>query len=152
MAQTRLVDSIPGKRAKPMRVLCLGQSRTGTASLRMALNKVGYRCFHMADAMETGLARNLALLSEAVTLKRSPKKSIFVPNHDTSFPGQAEPWGKKEFDIFFRDYDACADNPACEFVDELVEGTPAVFRSTVSDDWGDGADASGQRTPRRRSC
>lgn len=109
-----------------MRVLCLGQSRTGTVSIRAALNKLGYRCFHLMDAVQGDTAHSLALLTELVTLKRSPKKSVQVLNRDTSFPGQAPPWGRREFDALMGDYDACADNPLCEFVDELVEGTSSM--------------------------
>ncbi|KAF4494596.1 hypothetical protein FAGAP_9286 [Fusarium agapanthi] len=40
----RLIDSYPVTRTKPMRVLCLGQSRTGT----MALKQLGYTPYHMS--------------------------------------------------------------------------------------------------------
>jgi hypothetical protein len=37
----RLIDSHPGRRTKPMRVICLGMSRTGTMSFYTALQKLG---------------------------------------------------------------------------------------------------------------
>lgn len=43
----RLIDSYPGTRNKPMRVLCLGMSRTGTMSLFTALQKLGYKPYRL---------------------------------------------------------------------------------------------------------
>lgn len=49
----RLIESHPGTRTKPMRVLCLGASRTGTMSIYTALHKLGFRVYHMNEAVKT---------------------------------------------------------------------------------------------------
>ncbi|KAF1968152.1 hypothetical protein BU23DRAFT_572666 [Bimuria novae-zelandiae CBS 107.79] len=49
---TRLIDRDQRVRAKPMRVLVLGMCRTGTSSIRLALNKLGYHAYHMDVVLE----------------------------------------------------------------------------------------------------
>ena len=44
----RLIDSHPGVRTRPMKVLVLGSSRTGTVSIMAALEQLGYNPYHMA--------------------------------------------------------------------------------------------------------
>jgi hypothetical protein len=44
----RLIDSHPGVRTRPMQVLVLGASRTGTVSIMSALEQLGYNPYHMA--------------------------------------------------------------------------------------------------------
>lgn len=44
----RLIDSHPGVRTRPMQVLVLGASRTGTVSIMTALEQLGYNPYHMA--------------------------------------------------------------------------------------------------------
>jgi len=44
----RLIDSHPGVRTRPMQVLVLGASRTGTVSIMAALEQLGYNPYHMA--------------------------------------------------------------------------------------------------------
>lgn len=48
----RLVDRLqPRERQRPMKLLCLGFSRTGTYSLYLALTSLGYKPYHMAETM-----------------------------------------------------------------------------------------------------
>ena len=47
----RLIDSHPGVRTRPMQVLVLGASRTGTVSIMAALEQLGYNPYHMAKGM-----------------------------------------------------------------------------------------------------
>lgn len=48
----RLVDRLqPRERQRPMKLLCLGFSRTGTYSLYLALTSLGYKPYHMAEVM-----------------------------------------------------------------------------------------------------
>lgn len=52
-ATGRLIDSHPGTRTKPMRLLCLGASRTGTMSIYTALHKLGFKVYHMNEAVKS---------------------------------------------------------------------------------------------------
>ncbi|KAH7120290.1 hypothetical protein B0J13DRAFT_457004 [Dactylonectria estremocensis] len=104
----RLIDSYPRTRTRPMRVLCLGQSRTGTMALFTALQRLGYKPYHMTVAMGSPKT-NLGLWCEALHAK---------------FSGRGKPWGRAEFDKILGDYDAVADVPAICFVEELVAAYP----------------------------
>jgi hypothetical protein len=48
----RLIDSHPGVRTRPMQVLVLGASRTGTVSIMAALEQLGYNPYHMAKGKQ----------------------------------------------------------------------------------------------------
>jgi hypothetical protein len=58
----RLIDSHPGVRTRPMQVLVLGASRTGTVSIMAALEQLGYNPYHMAKGKSR---RNLQTASTA---------------------------------------------------------------------------------------
>jgi hypothetical protein len=58
----RLIDSHPGVRTRPMQVLVLGASRTGTVSIMAALEQLGYNPYHMAKGKSQ---RNLQTASTA---------------------------------------------------------------------------------------
>lgn len=105
----RLIDSYPGKRTKPMRVLCLGFPRTGTMSLFTALKILGYNPWHMAVAVGENPRTNMALWCEALKAK---------------FQGEGKPWGKEEFDKVLGDYDSLLDVPAICFAEELMAAYP----------------------------
>lgn len=104
----RLIDSHPGKRTKPMRLLCLGMSRTGTMSMFTAMQKLGYKPYHMAVAIGSPKS-NLNLWNEALKAK---------------YQGQGKKWGREEFDKILGDYDAVCDVPCICFVEELVAAYP----------------------------
>ncbi|ENH75031.1 hypothetical protein FOC1_g10010415 [Fusarium oxysporum f. sp. cubense race 1] len=104
----RLIDSYPITRTKPMRVLCLGQSRTGTMALFMALKQLGYTPYHMSTPLGSPKT-NLGLWREAL---------------DAKFYGKGKLWGREEFDKILGPYDAVADLPAICFVEELVAAYP----------------------------
>lgn len=104
----RLIDSHPGKRTRPMRVLCLGMSRTGSMSLYTALQKLGYKPYHMAVAMDSPKS-SLGLWTEALQAK---------------YEGKGKPWGREEFDKLLGDYDGICDVPGCVFVEELTRAYP----------------------------
>ncbi|KAF5549687.1 hypothetical protein FPHYL_9587 [Fusarium phyllophilum] len=78
----RLIDSYPVTRTNPMRVLCLGQSRTGTTALFTALKQLGYTPYHMSLSLRSSKT-NLGLWREAL---------------DPKFYGKGKPWGREEFD------------------------------------------------------
>ncbi|RBR25454.1 uncharacterized protein FIESC28_01692 [Fusarium coffeatum] len=104
----RRIDSYPMARTKPMRVLCLGQSRTGTMTLLTALKRLGYTPYHLSTAQGSPKT-NLSLWREAL---------------DAKFHGKGKPWGRNEFDKMLGPYDAVLDIPAICFVQELVAAYP----------------------------
>ena len=108
MATTRAIDRDHSVKTKPMRVLCLGVSRTGTSSLCQGLAKLGYKTFHM-DANLAHPRRFFPLWEEAI---------------DAKFFGKGKPFGKEEFDKILADYDSGSDLPFVLFADELVESYP----------------------------
>lgn len=53
---SELVDPRTRTRTVPMRVICVGMPRTGTASLRTALDQLGYdKCYHMLSTISNPL-------------------------------------------------------------------------------------------------
>jgi hypothetical protein len=92
---TREIDLIdaPLQRQLPMRVLCLGWSRTGTLSLMAALAQLGYRPYHMAAAYPNA-HEEFPCWTEALQLKFGLK------------PGT--PWARPEFDKLTGGYDVCS--------------------------------------------
>ncbi|CVL10637.1 uncharacterized protein FPRN_12769 [Fusarium proliferatum] len=131
----RLIDSYPVTRTKPMRVLCLGQSRTGTMALTMALKQLGYTPYHMSLSL-SGPKTNLGLWREAL---------------DTKFYGKGKPWGREEFDKILGPYDAVADLPAICFVEELVAAYPdakVIITWRDVDSWRRSMDSTGGRVLR----
>lgn len=104
----RLIDSHPGTRTRPMRLLCLGASRTGTMSLYTALHTLGFRVYHMNEAVKT------------------PQTSFgcWIEGIQAKFYGQGRPFGRVEFDKLLGDFDAGADVPFITFGVELIEAYP----------------------------
>lgn len=104
----RVIDSHPGVRTIPMRLLCLGQSRTGTMSIYTALQNLGFRVYHMNEAVKT------------------PKTSFacWIEGVKAKFHGEGKPFGRAEFDKLLGDYDAGADVPVATFGPELIEAYP----------------------------
>lgn len=118
----RLIDNHPGRRTKPMRVLCLGQSRTGTMAIFTALKQLGYTPYHMSVAVSSPKT-SLGLWCEALNAK---------------YHGKGKPWGREEFDKILGDYDAVADVPCICFVEELVAAYPeakVIVTQRDVDDW-----------------
>ncbi|KAF5537856.1 hypothetical protein FMEXI_9678 [Fusarium mexicanum] len=126
----RLIDSYPVTRTKPMRVLCLGQSRTGTMALFMALKQLGYTPYHMSRSLISPKT-NLDLWREAL---------------DAKFEGKGKRWGREEFDKILGPYDAVADLPAICFVEELVAAYPeakVIVTQRDVDSWLRSMDSTG---------
>ncbi|RKL16637.1 hypothetical protein BFJ70_g15013 [Fusarium oxysporum] len=131
----RLIDSYPVTRTKPMRVLCLGQSRTGTMPLFMALKQLGYTPYHMSTPLGSPKT-NLGLWREAL---------------DAKFYGKGKLWGREEFDKILGPYDAVADLPAICFVEELVVAYPeakVIVTQRDVDSWLRSMDSTGGRVLR----
>jgi hypothetical protein len=131
----RLIDSYPVTRTRPMRVLCLGQSRTGTMTLFIALKQLGFTPYHMSLSLG-GPKANLSLWREAL---------------DAKFHGKGKPWGREEFDKILGPYDAVADLPAICFVEELVAAYPeakVIATQRDVDSWLRSMDSTGGRVLR----
>lgn len=86
---TRKIDLVDGLRDRPMKILCLGYSRTGTVSLFTALTMLGYKPYHMAVAVQNASVE-LPCWADGLEAKRL---------------GKGEPWGKEEFDKILGRYD-----------------------------------------------
>ena len=65
------------------------KSSVGTFSLYQALQLLGYKSYHMAEAVGRG-ALHMAIFEEALRCK---------------YLGAGQPYGKAEFDKWFADYD-----------------------------------------------
>ncbi|KAF2168335.1 hypothetical protein M409DRAFT_21769 [Zasmidium cellare ATCC 36951] len=115
--KTTWIDKRGKKREVPMRLLCFGLSRTGTASLRMALWELGYNPHHGFAVFEN--PPDATLSNEAMKAK---------------YEGKGKKWTKEEFDALFCDRDATLDQPGNLFVEELVAAYPdAKVMITVRD-------------------
>ena len=122
MATTRAIDRDQSVKTKPMRVLCLGASRTGTSSLCEGLAMMGYKTFHMNESLKYP-RRFFPLWEEAI---------------DAKFFGRGKPFGKEEFDKILADYDAGSDLPFALFAEELQEFYPdaqVILTERDSDTW-----------------
>ena len=133
----RLIDSYPGTRTIPMKVLCVGMSRTGTMTLFTALQRLGYTPYHMAVALGSPKT-NCYLWCEALNAK---------------YHGQGNNWGREEFDKLLGNYDGIADVPGNCFVQELVAAYPeakVVLSNRDVEGWLKSMDSTGGRVLRWR--
>ncbi|KAM0201818.1 hypothetical protein ACHAPA_009556 [Fusarium lateritium] len=131
----RLIDSYPIRRTKPMRVLCLGQSRRDAMAVFTALKQLGYTPYHMSVAIGSPKT-NLSLWREAL---------------DAKFYGKGKPWGREEFDKILGFYDAVVDIPAICFVGELVAAYPeakVIVTQRDTDSWLKNMDSTSGRVLR----
>ncbi|KAF2272016.1 uncharacterized protein EI97DRAFT_237001 [Westerdykella ornata] len=129
----RLINNAPRERTKPMRVLVLGLSRTGTTSILVALRKLGYTPYSMRDLLTN--PASIPLWREAITLTLLPthKRPTRIRNR-TIFP----PFARQEFDTLLGEYDAVADLPAALFAKELVEAYPeakVIVTTKAYEEW-----------------
>ena len=104
----RLIDNHPGKRTVPMRLLVLGMPRTGTMSIFTALEKLGYKPYHMVKAMAAPRS-NLTVWKEGLVAK---------------YEGQGDKWGRAEFDKVLGSFDVVSDVPCICFAEELMAAYP----------------------------
>lgn len=103
------IDRRHATRKVPLRVLCLGLSRTGTVSLRQALVQLGYKdCYHFASVLQENPLDSVLWL-EALKAK---------------FRGIGAPYSKKEWDALLGHCQAITDTPCVLFYKELLEAYP----------------------------
>ncbi|KAL8815531.1 MAG: hypothetical protein Q9223_005340 [Gallowayella weberi] len=110
--QTKLINkyarTVPEKR-QDMQVLALGLSRTGTMSLQAALNKLGYRCYHMAEVPNNKKKGHFWCWHEAMLAKLKGIGPKYTP---------------ADLAHLLEDYNAVTDIPCVLFSDELLAAFP----------------------------
>jgi len=105
-----------------MKVLALGVGRTGTASLRQALQRLGYvNTYHMMCA----------------SVENPPDCLMWHDALSAKYDGVGE-FGRKEWDQLLGDCQAVCDWPACAFAKELIEAYPnakVILTTRDVDSW-----------------
>ncbi|KAL9125084.1 MAG: hypothetical protein Q9217_005656 [Psora testacea] len=95
-------------RSVPMRVLCLGMPRTGTASMRTALKQLGYTdCYHMLNVIEN-----------------PPDADMWLEAINVKYHGEGKKLEKEDWDKLLGDCQAVCDLPAIAFSEELIKAYP----------------------------
>jgi hypothetical protein len=93
-------------------------------ALKTALKHLGYHAYH---------ARELEKMP-------SPKKvlAMILEGLRAKYNGDGEPFGRREFDVLFGDYDCIMDTPQSQFVDELTTAYPeakVILTTRDFDSW-----------------
>jgi len=106
----RQIDRLPDvlKRPKKMQILCLGLSRTGTYSMLVALQQLGYTPYHGSQLFAKPEARHSKCWEEGLTARY--------------YTGNT--YGILEFDKLLGNYDAVTDCPCANFAEELISAYP----------------------------
>ncbi|KAJ7161892.1 P-loop containing nucleoside triphosphate hydrolase protein [Mycena crocata] len=105
---TPWLDRRGASRTVPMKVLVLGFCRTGTASMRKALETLGYNDTHHMQAVLVN-PLEVDMWTEAVKAK---------------FSGVGKPYGREEWDELLGHCQAVTDLPAIMFSEELIAAYP----------------------------
>ncbi|KAF2679569.1 hypothetical protein K458DRAFT_422130 [Lentithecium fluviatile CBS 122367] len=106
-----------------MGVLALGMSRTGTMSLKVALDKLGYKIYHCSECATRWKEDHVVLFKEAMEAKLHRKGKL---------------WTGAELDKVLQNYTAIEDIPCLHFVDELLEQHPkakVILTTRDIDSW-----------------
>ncbi|KAJ4420400.1 hypothetical protein N0V82_004389 [Gnomoniopsis sp. IMI 355080] len=107
-----LEDPRTRSRTVPFEVICPGMPRTGTSSIKAALEILGYGpVAHMSTAVSR--TRDLAMWADAAEAKFTPEKRPDL-----------KPFGRQEWDNLLGEYRATTDSPGCFFSVELMEAYP----------------------------
>ncbi|KAH8805159.1 P-loop containing nucleoside triphosphate hydrolase protein [Xylogone sp. PMI_703] len=116
------IDRRKCHRTVPMKVLALGVGRTGTASLRQALQRLGYgKTYHMMCA----------------SVENPPDCLMWMDALAAKYDGACD-FGRKEWDQLLSDCQAVCDWPACAFAKELIEAYPnakVILTTRDVDSW-----------------
>ncbi|KAJ6592784.1 P-loop containing nucleoside triphosphate hydrolase protein, partial [Mycena capillaripes] len=116
-------DRRSGMRAVPMQVLGLGFLRTGTASLRIALEMLGYKKTNHGFELLTKDGSERAMWTEAI---------------NTKFFGKGKPYERAEWDRLLGHCMAVTDVPHLLFAEELIAAYPeakVVLTTRHPDSW-----------------
>lgn len=116
------IDRRTCKREVPLKVICLGVSRTGTVSLRQALVTLGYKdVYHFASVLQEN-PRDAEMWTEAMNAK---------------FKGKGKEFEKADWDQLLGHCMATTDTPSVLFYKELLAAYPdAKVILTERDDAG----------------
>ncbi|OJD18962.1 hypothetical protein AJ78_01074 [Emergomyces pasteurianus Ep9510] len=116
------IDRRKCHRTVPMKVLALGVGRTGTASLRAALERLGYvDTYHMMSA----------------SVENPPDCLMWQDALAAKYDGVGE-FGRKEWDQLLGHCQAVCDWPACAFAKELIDAYPnakVILTTRDVDSW-----------------
>ncbi|KAL0937448.1 uncharacterized protein CTRU02_207179 [Colletotrichum truncatum] len=124
----RAVDRLPSPVEKrPMKVIGLGPSRTGTLGLWQALKTLGYKPFHISELLPHGF-QQMRALQEAIIANKTEK-----------------PFTRSDFDKLFAGYDCIIESPCylCPTIIQeyladpevkfiLTERTPESWAKSIS--------------------
>lgn len=96
----RNIDKLPQPaQMRPIKVVGMGASRTGTLGVYKALKILGYRPYHMIEMFQGGVPQ-MKMCQEAIEARLRPELGI-------------KPYGRAEFDKWFADYDVSWRCPLC---------------------------------------
>ncbi|RAO65170.1 uncharacterized protein BHQ10_001182 [Talaromyces amestolkiae] len=116
------IDRRQCHRTVPMKVLVLGVGRTGTASIRAALQRLGYnKTYHMMSA----------------SVENPPDCLMWHDALCAKYDGVGK-FGRAEWDQLLGDCQAVCDWPACAFAKELIEAYPnakVILNTRDVDSW-----------------
>ncbi|KAH7043363.1 P-loop containing nucleoside triphosphate hydrolase protein [Macrophomina phaseolina] len=118
----RQIDNVKAVRSRPMRLLILSAPRTGTESLNLALEQLGYNVFSFGKMM-SNWRETIPLWTEAIEAK---------------YLGKGKKYDREEFDKLLGDYDVVKCPHALLFAEELVKAYPearAIITIRDFDSW-----------------
>ncbi|KAJ6523392.1 hypothetical protein DFH09DRAFT_198369 [Mycena vulgaris] len=102
------VERRGARRTVPMKVLVLGYPRTGTASMREALQILGYSDVHHMNSI----------------FSNPPEADMWTEAINGRFFGQGKPYGRTEWDQLLGRCQAVTDTPAAMFAEDLISAYP----------------------------
>ncbi len=112
-------DTVESRKNLPMQILVLGMCSTGTSSMMIALEKLGYQPFHMAAIF--------------LSAQRHARMHEWQDAIDQTF-FRHKPYRRADFDRLLVGYDATTDVPCAIFADQLIAAYPdAKIVLTVRD-------------------
>ncbi|GAB1316337.1 hypothetical protein MFIFM68171_06547 [Madurella fahalii] len=129
------------ERSIPMEVLSLGMSRTGTISMQLALETLGYGPVAHGRCIQLNLLE-LEMASEGLQAKFRPDLC------------RCKPFGRGEFDQLIGGYRAVTDGRFCHFGPELMAAYPdakVILVERDIDEWFESFRNTVANTPFRRS-
>ncbi|OIW25318.1 hypothetical protein CONLIGDRAFT_673427 [Coniochaeta ligniaria NRRL 30616] len=117
------IDRRQCKRTVPMKVLLLGLGRTGTASIRAAMQQLGYvDTYHMMSC----------------SIENPPDALLWMDALRAKYDGVGKPFTRKEWDMLLGECQAVCDWPAIAFAKELIEAYPeakVILTNRDVDSW-----------------
>ncbi|CZR69238.1 uncharacterized protein PAC_19138 [Phialocephala subalpina] len=111
------------RRTVPMKVLILGLGRTGTASMRAAMQQLGYvDTYHMMSC----------------SIENPPDALMWMDALRAKYDGVGKPFTREDWDQLLGNCQAVCDWPAIAFAKELIEAYPeakVVLTNRDVDSW-----------------